>query len=64
ITGCESMKILQQAIDLARNFTPMTEEERSSLLARTFELGKDGKEEGFKTTDVFDGTTRNPDWLG
>ncbi len=64
ITGCESPRILRQAIDLARDFTPMTEEERSSLLARTFELGKDGKEEGFKTTDFYDATTRNPDWLG
>jgi uncharacterized protein len=35
ITGCDSMKILQQAIDAARSFQSMSSVEVSSLLAKT-----------------------------
>ena len=32
ITGCDSMVVLQQAINIARSFRPMTDEERRALL--------------------------------
>src|SRR5437879_4446116 len=35
ITGCESMSILQQALDAARSFKPMSREEVARLLAKT-----------------------------
>ena len=35
ITGCDSMAILQQGINGACTFRPMTDEERTALLART-----------------------------
>ena len=31
ITGCDSMAILQQAINIARSFRPMTDEERTAF---------------------------------
>jgi aryl-alcohol dehydrogenase-like predicted oxidoreductase len=62
ITGCESVEILQQALDVARAFVPLTDEERAQLLAKT--AGADhAKFERFKTTGEFDGTAMNPRWL-
>jgi hypothetical protein len=36
----------------------------ASLLAKTLEAAKTGEFEPFKTTSLFDGTARNPEWLG
>ena len=64
ITGCQSMKDLQQAIDLGRSFKPLTESERAALLGKTAEVAKNGQFELYKTSTQFDGTTHNPQWLG
>ncbi len=64
ITGCESLAILQQAIDTARNFQPLSNERRSALLARTAQAAANGQYEAYKTETLFDGTSRNPQWLG
>ncbi len=63
ITGCESMGILDQAIDAALTFEPMSAEQKTALLERTRELAKDGRLERFKTTTEHDGTTEHPEWL-
>ena len=42
------MTILQQAIDVARTFRPMTDEERIALLARTAPLAGNGEFEPYK----------------
>jgi aryl-alcohol dehydrogenase-like predicted oxidoreductase len=63
ITGIDDEKILDQAIAIATNFTPMSEGERMALLARTKDAGSAGKWEVFKTTDTHDGTAKNPKWL-
>ena len=54
ITGCDSMAILQQAINVARSFLPMTDGERTALLARTAPVAGNGKFELYKTTDMYD----------
>jgi predicted aldo/keto reductase-like oxidoreductase len=64
ITGMDSMERLEQALDAARSFKPMTSEEVAALLARTADAAADGKYEAFKTTTQFDGTSHNPQWLG
>jgi len=64
ITGCDSMPILQQALDAARSFKPMSKDEVSQLLAKTATAGSKGEYELYKTTHNFDGTYRNPEWLG
>ena len=64
ITGIDSMQILEQALDVARSFTPMTPSEVSVLLARTAKAAASGHFELFKTTSAFDGTAQNPAWLG
>lgn len=64
ITGCDSVEIVQQALNTARNFKPMTKEEMASLLERTSSAASQGKFELYKTSTNFDGTTHNPQWMG
>ena len=64
ITGCDSLQILQQALDIAKSFSYMSAEERSVLLARTLKVGGRGECEPYKTGTGFDATSRNPHWLG
>jgi predicted aldo/keto reductase-like oxidoreductase len=64
ITGCDSMDILDQALEAARNFHPMGQAEVQALLARTAKAASKGEFEPFKTTSIFDATASNPEWLG
>jgi predicted aldo/keto reductase-like oxidoreductase len=64
ITGCDSLKILQQALEAARSFKPMSQGEVASLLAKTAPAAGKGEYERYKTSHDFDGTYRNPQWLG
>jgi predicted aldo/keto reductase-like oxidoreductase len=64
ITGIDSMKILDQAFEAAGTFKPMTKTEVAKILARTAEAAREGKYELFKTSDEFDSTAHNPEWLG
>ena len=63
ITGIDSMEILEQAIEAARTFKPMTQEQVATLLKRTADMAATGDCEKFKTTSEFDGTIHNPQWL-
>lgn len=64
ITGIDSLKILDQALEAARTFKPMSKEAVASLLARTEAAAATGKYELFKTGNRYDGTAHNPQWLG
>ncbi len=64
ITGCDSMEILDQAIETVRSFRPLSEAQVKALLDRTIEAASKGEYEPFKTTSIFDSTATHPDWLG
>lgn len=64
ITGCDSMPILEQALTAARTFRPLSADEVAALLAKTANAAARGKYELYKTSDHFDSTARNPQWLG
>jgi aryl-alcohol dehydrogenase-like predicted oxidoreductase len=64
ITGCDSVEILDQAIETVRSFRPLSEEQVKALLARTAGAASKGEYEPFKTTSIFDSTASHPDWLG
>jgi aryl-alcohol dehydrogenase-like predicted oxidoreductase len=64
ITGCDSLPILQQALDAARTFEPMDSSRVTALLAKTAKAAEAGQFELYKTTHHFDGTVANPQWLG
>jgi len=64
ITGCDSIPILEQALTAARTFRPLSDKELAALLAKTAKVAEQGRYELYKTTDNFDGTAHNPQWLG
>jgi aryl-alcohol dehydrogenase-like predicted oxidoreductase len=64
ITGCESMENLEQALEAARTFKPMSDEQVKNLLSKTAQAASRGEFELFKTTSIFDGTASHPEWLG
>ncbi len=64
ITGIDSKKILDQALKVARGFKPLSEDERAALLAKTKQAASEGAFEKYKSSELFDATSRNPQWLG
>jgi aryl-alcohol dehydrogenase-like predicted oxidoreductase len=64
ITGCDSMEILDQAIDAASSFKPMSKAEVEALLAKSKTAAARGEFEPFKTSSIFDSTATHPQWLG
>jgi predicted aldo/keto reductase-like oxidoreductase len=64
ITGMDTMDLLNQGLNAARTFKPMSKTEMAALLQKTAAAAEDGKYELFKTTSRFDGTAHNPQWLG
>jgi aryl-alcohol dehydrogenase-like predicted oxidoreductase len=64
ITGVDSMEILDQACEAARTFRPLSDAELTALLSRTAMAAARGEFEPFKTSSIFDGTAKNPEWLG
>jgi aryl-alcohol dehydrogenase-like predicted oxidoreductase len=64
ITGCDSLPVLEQALNAARSFRPMSDTQVAELLARTANAAHAGQYERYKTTHHFDGTFHNPHWLG
>jgi aryl-alcohol dehydrogenase-like predicted oxidoreductase len=64
ITGCDSMELVDQAIDVASGFRPLSESQVSAILAKTKDAAAKGAFELFKTTSIFDSTATHPQWLG
>lgn len=66
ITGCdcESIANLQQALGVARNFKPLTIEQKVAILKRTAPFAQEAKFEDYKSSHIYDGTYNNPQWLG
>jgi aryl-alcohol dehydrogenase-like predicted oxidoreductase len=63
-TGIDSERILDQALQAARTFKPMSDSKIAAILERTKSAAMTGTFELFKTTPHFDGTANNPKWLG
>jgi predicted aldo/keto reductase-like oxidoreductase len=64
INGCDTPERVDQAIEAARTFKPLSQSELSALLAKTRQAALSGNYELFKTSARFDGTAHNPQWLG
>src|ERR1043166_2837515 len=64
ITGMDSLERLDQALEAARTFKPMSQEHVAALLKRTEAIAMTGKCEQFKTSAAFDATARHPEWTG
>ena len=57
IVGVESRENLQQELEIARNFQPMTEAEKVALLETVRPEATDGRHEWFKSTQYYDAKT-------
>jgi uncharacterized protein len=64
ITGIDSPAILEQAFQAVQSFKPMDRQQVAEILAKTREAAMTGKFELFKTSSHYDGTIKNPSWLG
>ncbi|HEX8523357.1 MAG TPA: aldo/keto reductase [Tepidisphaeraceae bacterium] len=64
ITGMDTEKILNQALDAVKTFQPMKPDQVAALLEKTKQAAPSGKFEPFKTTSMYDGTAHHPEWLG
>jgi uncharacterized protein len=64
ITGCQSMANLEQALGVARNFKPMSVEQKIAVLQKTAPVADAGQFEAYKSSHIYDGTFNNPQWLG
>ncbi len=63
VTGCDSVERVEQALRVARAFRVAGEPEVKALLARTAAAARGGANELYKTTQEYDGTAQNPEWL-
>jgi predicted aldo/keto reductase-like oxidoreductase len=54
VSGMDSLEVMQQNLDIAQNFEPLTAEEKADILART-KPAATGEFERFKTTRDFEG---------
>ena len=63
ITGCDSVGVLEQAIQAALSFKPPSQPEVDAILAKTKDLAMNGQYETFKTTAEHDSTAQKPEWL-
>lgn len=56
ISGMESMEVLEQNLAIARDFAPMTEEERADVLAKSAPKAQGAEFEPFKSTRNYEGS--------
>ena len=64
ITGIDSTAVLDQAFQAVESFRPMDTQQVAAILAKTKDAAMTGKFELFKTSSHYDGTIKNPAWLG
>lgn len=55
VSGIDSRQVLQQNLDIARRYTPMTAADRQSLRTRVARYAMDGRYELFKSSNRYDG---------
>jgi len=64
ITGCESIRMLEQAMIAGRSFRQPEDEEMSRLRKRTAMADRDGRFKKYKTGLDHDSATMHPQWIG
>lgn len=64
ITGIDRLEILDQAFDAVRTYRRLNATQIGELLARTSTAAANGRFELYKISPHFDGTIKNPIWLG
>ena len=64
VSGMETVERVEQSLASARTFKTLDKKTVAALLAQTAPHAPSGEFEPFKTSTMYDGTIRNPQWLG
>ncbi len=64
VTGIDRPEILEQAVSAALSFRPLGQDAVRALLDASATFARDGKNERYKSSGLFDSTAQNPQWLG
>jgi len=64
ITGIDGQEILDQALQVAANFKPLSSQQIAAIFEKTGKAASQGEYELFKTSGLFDSTAKHPEWLG
>jgi predicted aldo/keto reductase-like oxidoreductase len=64
ITGIDGQNILDQALQVAGTFKPLSSQQIAAILNKTAQAAGKGEYELFKTSGHFDSTATHPEWLG
>lgn len=64
IHGMPEMQYLEEALEVVKNFKPLSHAQIVALADKAKQAAMSGKYELFKTTEHFDSTAKNPQWLG
>ncbi|HEY0461625.1 MAG TPA: aldo/keto reductase [Pyrinomonadaceae bacterium] len=64
VAGIDNLKVLDQAFDAVRTFPDVKKKDIDAILEKTKDAALRGEFEPFKTSSIFDGTAKNPDWIG
>jgi aryl-alcohol dehydrogenase-like predicted oxidoreductase len=64
INGMDSMDRLNQGLEAARTFRPLTGRQAEAILAKARPMAETGHFELYKTTAHFDSTAKHPEYLG
>lgn len=64
ICGIDSMKVFEQAFKAVETFPQLKKKDIAAITAKTKQAAMSGTFEPFKTSSIFDGTAKNPDWIG
>jgi uncharacterized protein len=54
VSGMDSLEVLEQNLAVARDFSPLSDDERADILARSQQFSADGEFEPFKTSRDYD----------
>jgi aryl-alcohol dehydrogenase-like predicted oxidoreductase len=60
----KSKTVSPMECEAASTFRPLSDPELTALLSKTAKAAASGEFEPFKTSSIFDGTAKNPAWLG
>jgi aryl-alcohol dehydrogenase-like predicted oxidoreductase len=64
VLGIDKPEVLQQSLDAVRTYAPLTAQQKAAVLGKSAQVAASGSTERYKISHHFDGTIKNPHWLG
>ena len=64
ITGCDSMAVSAAGAEGGAKLQAARSQQKMAILQKTAPVAMQGKFEAYKSSQIYDGTFNNPQWLG